>query len=460
MYNNPDELMMFLMEQSALQGGAHPAMRMGGVPSIRQFMPPAATPQQFPQATPFGFDYQGANDALMQPVKPRPGGGLNPMAMALLAAGLGTLQHAGPSPYPKSAGQAIGAGGLQGINTYAGFRKMAADESNDAQILALRNEQLTGMRELRKAQSEEVAARTQERQRIQALMPKYQAAIASGDQNAIRSVIGEMYPDKLAEAALKDPTERNFQFQEEFTGRMIDGKPEVQKYVITGRNPDGTPKVVPWGKPAPKGAINEITVDARSFDKTEGAERAKAVQERQVAAMKTEDFASTVQLLSDVLEGYSGGPLTQFQAQLGRVFPESEFGKIASVDDLAKGLIGKAAPMIRATGSGATSDFEFKQFMAALPSLAQTPDGRRMMADIASRMAKREILASDIYGDLAQKGPVKLSEWREATRKQLGDLFSKEELARIKGRGAVPTATNPQTGEKMEFRNGKWQRIP
>lgn len=185
-----------------------------------------------------------------------------------------------------------------------------------------------------------------------------------------------------------------------------------------------------------------ITVDARSFEKTAGAERAKAVQERQTAAMKTSDFAGTVRLLTDVLEGYSGGPLTQFQAQIGRVFPESEYGKIASIDDLAKGLIGKAAPMIRATGSGATSDFEFKQFMAALPSLAATPDGRRMMADIAERMSEREIAASDIFTELAQKGDVSLSQWRTETRKRLGGLFSKDELNLLRsGRTGRPPGT-------------------
>ena len=191
-----------------------------------------------------------------------------------------------------------------------------------------------------------------------------------------------------------------------------------------------------------------IQVDARNYEKTDSQERAKMVNLRQEGAMKAQDFAGSVRVLADVMEGYSGGPLTQFQSKIGQFFPESEYGKITSMDEMVNSIRTKMAPMVRATGSGATSDYEMKMYLSAIPSLATTPQGRQMMADLAERIAERELIASDVYSELAQQGPVKLTEWRKRVREQVGGLFNKDEVSIMRGKNTkVPEGWSIQKVE-------------
>lgn len=190
----------------------------------------------------------------------------------------------------------------------------------------------------------------------------------------------------------------------------------------------------------------KFNLDVNSFDKTGGAKRAEQAQAMQNNAIKASEFSGTVQALAAGLEGYGGGPMTEFQAKIGHYLPESEYGRIASVEDVVNSLRTKLATTVRASGSGATSDFEMKSYLASIPGLINTPQGRKMMAEVAERMAQREAVASDIYQEMAQTGPVKLAEWRKAVRTQVGDLFTPEEVRQMRdGIGTpAPTGSAPQ----------------
>jgi hypothetical protein len=60
------------------------------------------------------------------------------------------------------------------------------------------------------------------------------------------------------------------------------------------------------------------------------------------------------------------------------------------------GIVSKLAPTMRPPGSGATSDFEFKQYLAALPQLAQTTEGRRLILDQMSAMINHKAAVGEI----------------------------------------------------------------
>jgi len=57
--------------------------------------------------------------------------------------------------------------------------------------------------------------------------------------------------------------------------------------------------------------------------------------------------------------------------------------KIDGLDDIQafSAVVSRLAPTMRPPGSGATSDFEFKQFLNALPQLSQTVEGRKLVMD-------------------------------------------------------------------------------
>lgn len=57
--------------------------------------------------------------------------------------------------------------------------------------------------------------------------------------------------------------------------------------------------------------------------------------------------------------------------------------KIDGLDEIQafSAITSRLAPAMRPPGSGATSDFEFKQFLNSLPQLAQTTEGRKLVLD-------------------------------------------------------------------------------
>lgn len=59
-------------------------------------------------------------------------------------------------------------------------------------------------------------------------------------------------------------------------------------------------------------------------------------------------------------------------------------------------IVSKLAPAMRPPGSGATSDFEFKQYLAALPQLAQTTEGRKQIIDQMRAMNNYKVALGDI----------------------------------------------------------------
>ena len=64
----------------------------------------------------------------------------------------------------------------------------------------------------------------------------------------------------------------------------------------------------------------------------------------------------------------------------------------ASANALATALQTRAATQVRAAGSGSTSDLEFKAYLSVFPSLANTEQGRALMAKGLQAFAERDAL--------------------------------------------------------------------
>lgn len=127
-------------------------------------------------------------------------------------------------------------------------------------------------------------------------------------------------------------------------------------------------------------------------------------------------------------------------------------------------VVSRLAPNMRPPGSGATSDFEFKQYLASLPALAQTSEGRRLIMDqfdVFSQhaLAKREIAAKVLNGDidrregdrLMQRLPDPLALWKQTPTYQ--------EMQRRSGRGgaAPQQGGQPQQGAAQPLPSGTYQ---
>jgi hypothetical protein len=151
--------------------------------------------------------------------------------------------------------------------------------------------------------------------------------------------------------------------------------------------------------------------------RTVAIERAKAQVASETAAEGALAVAGDVRAIVDALKPYKGGKLDEFKASLGSYFPDTSLARMSSAADFANALRAKIAPTLRVPGSGATSDFETKQFMAAIPSLSQYPEGRELLATYTQRFADRAAAAADIKAKMIEDGTYSL----KAFQKQLSD---------------------------------------
>jgi len=142
--------------------------------------------------------------------------------------------------------------------------------------------------------------------------------------------------------------------------------------------------------------------------KTVAVERAKVQVASETAAESALAVAGDVRAIVDALKLYKGGKLDEFKASLGSYFPDTSLAKMSSAADFANALRAKIAPTLRVQSSGATSDFEMKQFMAAIPSLAQYPEGRELLATYTQRFADRAVAAADIKAKMIEDGTYSL----------------------------------------------------
>lgn len=84
--------------------------------------------------------------------------------------------------------------------------------------------------------------------------------------------------------------------------------------------------------------------------------------------------------------------------------------KIDGLDEIQafSSIVSRLAPTMRPPGSGATSDFEFKQFINALPQLSQTVQGRKLALDQMRAMNTYKVQVGEISekmltGDIDRK---------------------------------------------------------
>lgn len=171
----------------------------------------------------------------------------------------------------------------------------------------------------------------------------------------------------------------------------------------------------------------------------------KIVEGGQEAAGIVADLSSLREIGSRITTGKSA----EMQAAIG---PWAEFFgvKVDGLSDLQayEAIISKMAPRMRPPGSGATSDFEMRQFLRGLPQLGNTPEGNTIIANTFEALQRHRIAASEI-ASRALQGEITQSQ----AEKQLRELPDPMELWR-KSRGQSPAAAsgkvrkyNPATGK-------------
>lgn len=196
------------------------------------------------------------------------------------------------------------------------------------------------------------------------------------------------------------------------------------------------------------GRNTTVTVDQRGeseFNKVGG----KLAAERFDAYIKAGDDARNViadlDSLREIGSRITTGKSAELTAALGP-YAEALGVKIDTLPDLQayKSIVAKMAPRMRPPGSGATSDFDLRQYIEALPGLGKTPEGNEIIANTNKALAEHRLAVSAI----AERALAKEITYSDAT-KQIRALPDPLELWR-KHRSKSPAGGFKPTPEEIE----------
>ena len=184
------------------------------------------------------------------------------------------------------------------------------------------------------------------------------------------------------------------------------------------------------GTPQTSISLGEKGID-KIFSKSVEGYVDRAGSARQMA------IASNV--VADLLEGQGGGKAVQIGTDLARTLGLGDKGSIASAD-AAAALVTQTAVKVRPEGSGSTSNIEFDAYKQSVPSLANSAQGRRLMANINTAFADRNELLADYATQLYSQGRYSLKAMREYDQ-SLGSILPpnfNEQVTAITGKAPVP----------------------
>jgi hypothetical protein len=117
---------------------------------------------------------------------------------------------------------------------------------------------------------------------------------------------------------------------------------------------------------------------------------AQQISAMSAKATSANEFARTASAIDTLLKGKGGGAVVKVGSDIATALGLPS--DTASANALATAFQTRAATQVRAAGSGSTSDIEFKAYLSVFPSLANTEQGRTLMAKGLQAFAERDAL--------------------------------------------------------------------
>lgn len=189
------------------------------------------------------------------------------------------------------------------------------------------------------------------------------------------------------------------------------------------RKAQGLPPMTPleFIERTKKAGAQNITVDQRgenAFATKAAQVQAERFDKLVSAGMDAQAMQGDLEALKEIGGRITTGKTAEIQAALGP-YAEAVGIKVDGLDDLQayKSIVAKLAPRMRVPGSGATSDYEMRQFLEALPGLGKTPGGNEIISNTLTALSEHRRAAGEI-GSRALAGEITP---REA-EKQLREL--------------------------------------
>ncbi|MGA0613426.1 hypothetical protein [Paracoccus sp. KR1-242] len=219
----------------------------------------------------------------------------------------------------------------------------------------------------------------------------------------------------------------------------MSGPGRVQADINAGYLPEGTP----LRGEAPQTVIDmggNSSAFTKKSDELAATRLGDVVTDGQNAGRLIGDLQALAGLAGQINTGKGAELMTRFG-------PYAEMAGI-SIDGLSEmqsyqAIVDRLAPAMRPPGSGGSSDFDAKQFLSSLPSLARTPEGNAIINETLQSVQRQKLAAADIAMQ-AQRGEIT---WQEADKKMaaLGNPY--ETFNKMKDKISGGASQAPQVGE-------------
>lgn len=182
-------------------------------------------------------------------------------------------------------------------------------------------------------------------------------------------------------------------------------------------------------------AVNVNNQQESEFKKEGGSLIAKRFNEYVKGGDDARTLTADIGALRDIGSRITTGKTAQITAALGP-YAEALGVKIDSLPDLQafNAIVAKLQPRMRVAGSGATSDYEMRTFLEALPSIGKTPDGNTLIANTMDALQQHKLKAAEIAGQ-ALEGQISQAD----ANKQIRELPDPMEMWR-KSKGKLPSS--------------------
>jgi hypothetical protein len=200
-----------------------------------------------------------------------------------------------------------------------------------------------------------------------------------------------------------------------------------------------------WQRENKSGATVNVNTGENSgaFAKKSDELAAARLDEIVKGGQDAQTFTGDLMQLSDIAKTLKTGKEAEFLAAVG---PFANALGI-STEGLSEAqaydaIVSRMAPAMRIPGSGASSDFDARQFLKSLPALGNTPDGNALIIQTFTNIQNAKMNAAEIASQ-AQMGQIS---WQEADKqiRALGNPFQafKEATAQTRKSGGVDTAAD------------------
>lgn len=266
------------------------------------------------------------------------------------------------------------------------------------------------------------------------------AMAAMVNPDVAKHVMGQIYGDKFTKLAPGETLIENKTRQPVFTN--TENKPTTEQsnyatYVAQSRAAGQMPRSFnEWDLERKRAGAMTMSLDQNSFDKEMGKLQAERMHEYIKRGGTASEMVGDLKTLRDLSSKITPGKSAEIQLALGP-WAEALGVKIDGLDNLQayNAVIDKMAPRMRVPGSGATSDFDAKQFLRSLPGLSNTAGGNEIIQNTFEALQRRDIAAAEIASRAAAK-EITATE----AEKLIRDLPDPYDLWK-KNKGSAPTET-------------------